>query len=474
MKKMAQNSLVPRSLTAIITPLVALLASCSQPASDTTNGTLRVSDINPRYFTDNSGTAVYLTGSHTWNNLVDMDPGPVPEQFDFASYVDWMRAHNHNFMRLWTWELMNWDTQANNEGEPRVHTVSPQPWMRTGPGTALDGGLKFDLARMNPEYFDRLKQRMNLAAESGIYVSVMLFEGWGIQFSPNAFENHPFHPENNINDINGDPNGDGIALEIHEMGDERITAIQRDYVQHVIETINEFDNVLFEISNENHPPSTDWQYGMIKFIKDTERALPKQHPVGMTFQYRGGSNQTLFDSPADWISPNGEGGYRDDPPPGDGSKVIITDTDHLWGIGGNSQWVWKSFLRGLNPIFMDPYEAKVLRKTFDPEWVEPLRKSMGQTLMLSQRMDLIHMVPAPDLVTTRYCLANVGSEYLVYLPEGPEVTIDLIDTPGVFEAEWFDPGSGEFSSAETVEGGARLTMSSPFGSPDAVLHLKSR
>ena len=32
---------------------------------------LRVLSSNPRYFTDGSGKAVYLTGSHTWSNLQD-------------------------------------------------------------------------------------------------------------------------------------------------------------------------------------------------------------------------------------------------------------------------------------------------------------------------------------------------------------------------------------------------------------------
>ena len=38
----------------------------------------------------------------------------------------------------------------------------------------------------------------------------------------------------------------------------------------------------------------------------------------------------------------------------------MTQADHLWGIGGNRAWVWKSFTRGLNPIFMDPYDGLVL------------------------------------------------------------------------------------------------------------------
>ncbi len=444
----------------------------NKDGKDGAQGTLRVSRINPRYFTDKSGKAVYLTGSHTWNNLVDMSAAEPPERFDFPAYVQWMKRYNHNFMRLWAWELVNWNTQGNREKKAQVHSVFPQPWMRTGPGKALDGKPKFNLKKHDPVYFKRLKERVKLAAEHDIYVSVMLFEGWGLQFSPSAFLNHPFHPANNINGINGDGNSDGSGVEIHALADEAITALQEAYIKEVVQTVNSFDNILYEISNENHPPSTKWQYHMIRFIKDLEKKLPKQHPVGMTFQYKGGSNSTLFQSPADWISPNPHGGYRDNPPPSDGAKVIITDTDHLWGIGGNHQWVWKSFLRGLNPIFMDPYKCSVLRRSFDPAWAEPLRRSMGYTLKFADRMDLIHMVPEPKLASTGYCLANRGKEYLVYLPRGREVAVDLKGCSGSYKTEWFDPVSGKSKKAEPVEGGGKVSLRSPFGTSGAVLYFK--
>jgi hypothetical protein len=461
-----------RSLFVIIIIGGTILASCSRQLSDKMNGPLRVSEINPRYFTDKGGEAVYLTGSHTWNNLLDMGPGDPPEAFDYEAYLAWMKAYNHNFIRLWAWELLNWNTTANREEEAKIHTSFPQPWVRTRPGIALDGKPKFDLSKLNPVYFQRLEERVKLAGKNGIYVSIMLFEGWGLQFSERAFENHPFHPENNINGINGDKDGDGSGVEIHTLSDGQITAIQEAYVGKVLETVNKFDNVLFEISNENHPPSTDWQYHMIRFIRSYEKGLPNQHPVGMTFQYRGGSNQVLFESPADWISPNPEGGYNDDPPPGDGSKVIITDTDHLWGIGGNSRWVWKSFLRGLNPIFMDPYDTKILKRSYDPVWVEPLRRSMGYTLLFAERMDLIHMTPEPELASSGYCLVKKGREYLVYLPEESEVTVDLSGFPVSFKTEWFNPRSGEFKEGELVKGNKKVTFTSPFETPEAVLYLR--
>jgi hypothetical protein len=435
------------------------------------NGPLQVSDKNPRYFTDNSGKAIYLTGSHTWNNLVDMTTEDSPGKFDYPGYLQWMKSLNHNFMRLWRWELLNWDTQGNWEKEPKKHIVAPHPWLRTGPGVALDGAPKFNLDKFDPEYFDHLEERVKMANDSGIYVSIMLFEGWGLQFSPGAFENHPFHPDNNINGINGDANGDSSGVEIHTLENEKNLAIQEEYVKHVIDRINKYDNVLYEISNENHPPSTAWQYHMINFVKDYEIQLPKQHPVGLTFQYRGGSNQTLFDSPADWISPNPEGGYRDDPPPADGSKVILTDTDHLWGIGGNQSWVWKSFLRGMNPLFMDPYDCRVLAQSCDPVWMDSIRVSLGYTRRLANRMDLLSMVPLPHLASSAYCLATMGSEYLVYLPDIDTVTVNLKDAPGTFHIEWFNPNTGEFTKSGIIEGGNEVTLQSPYGNTDVILHL---
>ncbi|MBS0001321.1 MAG: cellulase family glycosylhydrolase [Cyclobacteriaceae bacterium] len=459
-------------LSHALLPLVFFI-SCEKSVSEKDSpGPLRNSTDHPGYFTDDSGKAIYLTGAHTWNNLVDMVADETDEVFDYPEYMTWMKQRNYNFFRLWAWELMNWDTRGNNETEARVLQVFPHPWKRTGPGNALDGKPKFDLGTYDEDYFERLKERVGMAGESGIYVAVMLFEGWGLQFSPNAFENHPFHPGNNINEVNGDTDGDGSGIEIHTLGNERVMAIQEAYVRKVIETVNESDFVLYEIANECHPSSTDWQYHMINLIRKLEKEMPKQHPVGMTFQYKGGSNQALFESPADWISPNPENGYRDDPPARHDSKAVITDTDHLWGIGGNSTWVWKSFLRGLNPIFMDPYDQRVLSGSYDPEWVEPLRKSLGYSRQIADSINLTYMVPDTVISSSAYCLADQGEAFLVFLPDTVTVSVDLEKIQGIFECSWFDPSNGEFSQAEVRDGGEILVMTTPFNTRDNVLYLK--
>jgi len=451
-------------------------------------GPLRVSPENPRYFADGSGRTVYLTGSHTWSNLRDMGKTDPPPAFDFDGYLDFLRHYNHNFIRMWTWEL----TRYTYDGE-WVH-ATPFPWQRAGPGRALDGKPRFDLSLLNQAYFHRLRSRVVAAGERGIYVSIMLFEGHGLHASlvPWCWDGHPFNAHNNVNEIDGDPGRDGRGLETHTLQIPAITSLQEAYVRRVIDTVNDLDNVLYEIANESGAYSTEWQYHVIRYIHQYEKTKPRQHPVGMTFQFARedrGTNENLFNSPAEWISPSPDGGYRHDPPAAGGSKVILSDTDHLWGIGGNQAWVWKSFCRGLNPLFMDPYLEPRRKEAAGPQgeqrgtWTDhlsgrrardrrwdPIRKSLGYTRTYAERMNLLATVPRGDLVSTQYCLADPGIEYLVYLPEGGSVTVDLSVASVPLAVEWFDPSTGEPSPAGTTTGGAGRRFAAPFNG-DAVLYI---
>lgn len=464
-------------------------------ATGVATGPLFVHPTNPRYFTDGSGRAIYLTGTHTWANFQDSGATDPPEVFDYTGYLDYLEARNHNFFRLWEWEQAKWGPWLSDE----IY-FGPMLYPRTGPGTALDGKPKFDVTQFNQAYFDRMRERVIQAGDRGMYVSIMLFDGWAIEDKGlgggNPWLAHPFNASNNINGINGDPNNDNQGHEVHSMQIPAVTALQEAYVRKVIDTVNDLDNVLYEISNESHGGSWDWQYHMINFIKDYQNTLPQQHPVGMTVPWPGGDNSVLFNSPADWISPNN---YFD-PPVSDGSKVIISDTDHIWGIGGDREWVWKSFVRGHNPIFMDPYNCSPVWppnpcNPNDPEWVS-LRLNMGYTHAYANRMNLAAMSPRGDLCSTQYCLANpvaAGAEYLVYLPVGSTVTalleragvdrspslylpgdsattVDLTNTPGELAVEWFNPASGAVIDGGTVNGGAVRSFTAPF-SGDAVLYL---
>ena len=462
-------------------------------------GTLRVHPDNPRYFTDDSGEAVYLTGSHTWANLQDIGLAGDPP-FPYDEYLNFMQSYGHNFMRLWMFE------HPERASWTDVHMLfDPLPWARTGPGLAADGLPKFDLDVWNEGYFERMRSRTIAAGERGIYVAVMLFQGWSLHKTKSEVGDpwpvHPFNAANNVNgvDVPYTAADDDVHPCLHSTLNAEALARQEDYVRKVIDTVNDLDNVLYEIINEGG--ATTWQIHMIDFIHATERGKPQQHPVGMTHRISPKQfNADLFASPAEWISPTKEPqawltpgssfleDYAEDPPPADGRKVVLTDTDHLWGHGGNPKWVWKSFTRGHNPIFMDPWWPLYIQSTPEitpwafvggitkdqrdyPDW-EPTRRAMGDTLRYARRMNLAPMTPRPELASTRYCLANPGQEYLVYLPDGGSVTLNLLGAAGDFAVEWFLPQLGRtFPGARPLAGGDFAVTVAPF-TGDAVLYLK--
>ncbi len=110
----------------------------------TAKGPLSVLLSNPLYFTDGSGKAIHLTGSQTWAN--QQDHGIPPPVFDLNAYLDFLQEHNHNFIRLRRKELTRYAFEGFFKSQ-LIYVDGPQPWLRTGPGMALDGHPKFDLNR---------------------------------------------------------------------------------------------------------------------------------------------------------------------------------------------------------------------------------------------------------------------------------------------------------------------------------------
>ena len=481
-------------------------------------GLLFVNPDNRRYFTDGVKVdgqyrSIYLTGAHTWCNFIDCGSSNPPVPFDFDKYLDFLQANHLDFFRLWRAE----NARGGEQGPD--FWFNPMPYQRSSECCAFDGGNKFDLEKFNQEYFDRMRERITNASRRGIYLSIMLFDGWSVESkfgSHQPWPGHPYNAANNVNNINGDVNGNGQGEETHILTDTPVTALQEAYVRKVIDTVNDLNNVLYEISNESpgDNPTTqmdgskNWQYHMISVVRTYEATKPKQHPVGMTWEWQNGNNQYLYESPADWISP---GGHFDldayEPPATTGtmdSKVILSDTDHQCGICGSLQWVWKSFTRGENPVFMDPYDGQApgrgAPENYDPNNPNDvrIRKNLGYTRDYANRMNLTSMTPQPKLCSTKYCLINAvssGAEYLVYLPAvatlsmdkllnklhidkdisislpiGSQVDVDLSGSPIELSVEWFNPSNGDTVAGKSIKGGTVMSFIAPFAG-DAILYI---
>jgi hypothetical protein len=438
----------------------------------TMTGPLRILAGNPRYFTSDGVHAVLLAGSHTWANLQDQGT-PSPATFDNNGYMNFMKAHDFNLMQLWTWWLPNGGTA--HEG-PVQFTAAPFPWVRTGPKFASDGGLQFDFTQLDQNYFDRMRSRVIQAGQNGIYVSIYLFNGYEFQFDINSNDGNPFESGNNVNSINCP----GTCPTDNSQISAQTWTYEKNYIHKVIDTVNDLDNVLYMTSNESGSPYSDtWEASVIAEVKSYEAGKPKQHPVGMGFQYQGGTDQKLYNSAADWVSPAFGGGGLNIPPDAIRQKVIINDTDHDCGICGSQAWAWENFTRGNSMLFMDPYLVNGFGNnpggpitngqgaTVDPQWA-PVRNAMQDILgYANSKIDLVNMLPHDTLSTSGFCLANPGSQYLVYSASN---SFTLTTVGGTYNYEWFNPTTHAVVATGSIIVGSSQSFTAPF-SGDAVLWL---
>ncbi|MFI7707644.1 DUF6298 domain-containing protein [Nonomuraea sp. NPDC049480] len=383
-------------------------------------GPLEISGDNPRYFTvrtDNPARrrAVYLTGSHIWNNFHDgMGPGATPpaepERLDYDAYLDFLAAHGHNFIRLWRWEQF----RSQAAGGAFHLNMTPQPWPRTGPGTAKDGGPKFDLSRLDPAYFQRLRERVTRAGERGMYVAVMLFEGWALHLSPapDNVEGHPCHPANNVNGV-----GITSIVDYHVLPlDPDVRALQEAYIRQVVDTVHDLPNVLYEVANESSGGGA----------VDQEMAALLGVPLDTEWGDSTGWQYWVIDF------------------------VILMD----FGL-----------IDGIQPAPDTPSFAAF----------EPARHAMGDTRRYAERIDLIGMPPHGELSSTGYALAHPGREYLILQPSEAGEAFTAAPAAGTYTAHWYGVNDRASRSGGelTVPGDEPVNFAPPptINGP-AVLHLK--
>jgi hypothetical protein len=486
--------------------LVAVLVSAgfsriglcqAHPRKEPIRGPLRASQ-NPNYFADPSGSPLILCGSQTWNTLQDWGTSGSVQPLDFDAFVNFLKAHGHNFTLLWFTELPKFHGLPTKATASPDFTVSPFPWARTGPGLATDGGLKFDLKKFDQAYFGRLRTRVEALDHAGIYAGVYLFTAEFLLRFRSATDGYPFSGPNNVNGIDDGYRGGspetGVAS-VTMTATNEITDLQEAYIRKTIDTLNDLPNVLWLVSEEAPMKSTWWNNRLITVVRAYEQGKPFQHPIG----YAAPDNvpdSIVYNSDADWVAP----AARVSPERSNGTgrparKVNINDSDHsyfgMWNDTPqkNRNYAWENLMSGNQVLFMDPYLIHYPRENRnlclapvngvgsspDPRW-ENFRTNLGYLLRYSRRLNLANVLPRSSACSTGYCLAqtpSVGAEYLAYAPDGGTFTMDLSAMANLrrLTLEWFNPATGETITGGPIPAGSSVQTFSPPFSGDAVLYL---
>lgn len=429
---------------------------------------------NPRYLWDGQNV-ILMTGSHNWYVYQDY-AGNSP--LDFNGWLLDLVAWGHGFTRGWM-------------HEDAYHSPIPH---------AVSEGL-FDLEAFDPAYSALLRARIQAFAAQGLHTSVMLFQGWSVSNknglrAPHPWPAHPFHPDNNLNGVDGDTNSDGRGLETQTLAIPRVTELQEAYLEHMVDALHDLDNFFWEISNESDASSVAWQYAMIQHLQSYEQSTyGRRHLVWMSCP-GSAPNSTLFASPADIVSPCASGGYEiernggvdsSDPPVADGSRIVLADSDHLRPLNVNHRWAWKSFLRGHQPLFMDlgqplAWWQGTSWNPSDPDW-QRIRNALGAMRSMAQEIDLARMAPqrpgtdspvSDNGGNTNFALFSTagnptsasaqpdGLEYLAYEPDGEgELEICGLKPGGGYRYQWHDSQTG-LGVNEPLDTGPETTACRPF------------
>lgn len=475
----------------IATLFLAAVVLSAAPAS----GPLRVHPANPRYFTDGTTNAdgsfrgIYLGGHQIFVDLQDNafnkewtkdlskpeNPKAHARRLDWDGYLSFLQAQQFNYVRNW----IIWSTGSGTSAPPN-RVAAPMPFARTGPGTGHDGGLKFDLHRFDETFFQLLRSRTRDLQEHGVHVSIMLFELYGFLDGEEVngqrlWDGNLFNGANNINGVDVDRNGNRLGEEFFSLEDAEVLGLQKAYVGKMVETLNDLDNVLWEICNEAPAAAFAWQCEMLRHVKACEMRKPRQHPVllspgGWTpGGWSTAPEEKFIESPADWIATTAAWCNRENPKVYTIKKPVIMDLDHVAPGNHEPALVWKAFTRGYHfSLYDHPFEQP---QNETPAW-QLVRANLRQTRVLSVRVrDMARMEPRPDLASSGYCLASPGEEYIVFAPGQAEIRVHGLQVGRYYQGEWFDTAKAAHAPIPRIASDSpTLELRAPFA--EGVLFLE--
>lgn len=488
-----------RRFTAIIAQHLAFVCLVNLSPPTQAAALLSVHPDNPIYFqAGDAPEAVYLSGAYAARSLQDFETHP----FVFEDHVNTLLANDMNLTTL----------VSRVRGKDDGLFIYPTIYRRTTEDdNALDGRPRFDLRLLNDDYFERLASRVSQLHDKGIYAIYTLFNSWDGEREQHRghllFDYNPFHGSNNVNNIDTDTNKNGTGEELHRLPlPPAIKEIQEAYIKRVVDTLNPFPNVLYEICNECMKDSKEWQIWVIETIKNYQASKPRQHLVGMSTVFEGIRGAELAQHSAidwwqpgpfsssptlwrrllrlDWrqSSPSYESARKkifSNPPSADGpfaGKPIIFNTDHFMPNQATVDWVWKSMTRGLHPM---SYETPLIDETDLTSHVDGLfLKKIHANIKASQRFarlaTLATMSPLQGMSSTGYALADPGREYLIYQPDDGAFSVDGLMPQQAYDLEWFQPSSGQTIAEENFVAQTPRHSFTPPMPGRAVLYITQR
>jgi hypothetical protein len=402
-----------------------------ETVSSDKKGFIKVNPDYPYSFMYDDGTPFFWMGDTLWD-----DPG----YNRFKDYIDLISSHGYNSYHTIV-AHDRYDYQENEGGAPFEMIYLTH--------------RNYD--RLRPEFFQEFDKRVIYANSKGLMPQFFLT--WSKEF------------------VNWD------------------RSQYERYVRYMIARYAAYD-VVWVVSGEyDHPaagppPPSDYTYhGNVIYQRDPYRRPISIHPMVSSNEFGNDawltyvmlqSNHISFDYDEVHAAIINNRAYNK--PVVDGEPEYLRQDTGIT-IDGWRKTAWSTVLAGgyfdtgYQHIFWDPDNHYGYTHSGWNLHYPANMQGMAQMKYLYdffQKVEFWNMSLSDNLVTsgTAYCLANIGQEYVIYLPDGGSVNVDLSDATGTLDVEWYNPKDGTYYDDGTVTGGGRESFTPPF-SGDAVLHIES-
>ncbi|MDP2888633.1 MAG: hypothetical protein Q8P34_06640 [Bacteroidota bacterium] len=454
---------------------------------------------NSNYFLFQGKPTILVTSGEHYGAVMNAD-------FDYSKYLQTLQKEGLNYTRIF---LGPYSEIGDNLFGIRNNTMNPKPKSWVTPWIKNPATGKYDLNQWNKAFFSRLKGFVAAASENGIVVEVTLFTSY---YTNHQWKTSPFNPKNNIQQF------DSISFkQVNTINNGRLMDVQEKYVRKVVQELNAFGNIFFEIQNEpwsdnpnlvekiaetdslTHPfawqklvetakdESLEWQKRIAQIIAEEEINLPIKHLIAQNISnFRGkienpDPNISIFNFHYAYPAAASENlGLK---------KAIGLDetgfmpkVDFLY----RSQ-AWKFMLAGgalynnLDYSFIVGKEGGThVIDAGTPGWGHPeFRKQLKIMKAFIESFDFIRMKPANSIlqvvkgnVTEFQVLAETGKQYDIYLDKGNLAEIKLTLPDGEYTAEWVNTLTGiSISTGNLTAKNLSATVVCPEFQEDIVLRI---
>jgi hypothetical protein len=495
---------------------VAVAAISAAHAQDA----VKINPDNPKYLLFRGKPLALISASEHYGSVIN-------RPFDYEKYLDDAKAHKMTVTRTFLFyrELQS----ARNPSSP-CKPESPDfisPYVRTGPGKAMDGEPIYDLDKWNPEYFERLHRFLDAASKRGIVVELTVLSN---TYVGDIWELNPLRAENNLQHVGAVDWQDYISLKNQEL-----VKRQSRYLRKIIEETSGYDNVYYEICNEpgggfaGHASPADvdaWQSEMARVMREEMKRLNKPHLLSgqQAFTYGGNNSFPMdatfesnnFDIANDHPLPNTQfdgkvfqmGNFMSKELTLEGvrdfcratyarPKPVSLDEDNtasiyrdLTGWTMHRKRAWTALLSGCHYDYID-FSITVGSESGTEASRAAIRSWMQHLSEFMDSFDYVHSKLAPEWIVAApqpllaSSLSVEGRDFVAYLADQREVTdptagesiggeVTLMLPAGIYDLTLYSPVTGEYSPAIEVHGGEKSVVALPSFKQDIVLRATRR